>query len=77
MKPEEIEKALPMSVYIVLGNREYDTNAAIRKVEPYDYYKLNGYARTKKEKIALIFGSLIILTVFTSFIALIVMTVLF
>jgi|GEM_PF-4432076 len=77
MKLEEIEKTLPMSVYIVLGNREYDTNLGTRKIEPYDYYKLNSYARNKKERIALIFGSFIIFTAFASFITLIAMTLLF
>lgn len=76
MKLEEIKKGLPFSVYVFLENGHEDTNTPIRKIEPYNHYQTNGYARNRKEKFALAFGLLILFTVFTSFIALLFMTIL-
>ncbi|MFH6993735.1 hypothetical protein [Flavobacterium sp. FlaQc-48] len=76
MKSGEIKKELPMLVYIFPENREVQTSRTRRKIERYDYYKTNGYAGKRKERLALIFGSFILFTAFASFIALIVMTVL-
>lgn len=74
MQPKDFEKAFRVLLYYLLENKEIVDKFSLEKSKSYDYSQSKGNnAGSKKEKLKLFFGALIIFTVLTSFIALVVM----
>jgi hypothetical protein len=70
MYPKNLKESAPIMLSIILENKE--DNTSVRK---YNYY--NNYNReNKKQNLQLIFGSLIIFTLVSSFLALLVLVIL-
>ncbi|WP_394772644.1 hypothetical protein [Flavobacterium sp.] len=70
MYPKNLKESAPIMLSIILENKEDN-----RSEKKYDYY--NNYNReNKKQNLQLIFGSLIIFTLVSSFLALLVMVIL-
>lgn len=78
MQPKDFEKAFRVLFYYLLENKEIVDKFSLKKSKSYDYSQSKGNnAGSKKEKLKLFFGALIIFTVLTSFIALVVITTMF
>lgn len=76
MQPKDLEKSFRILRYIILENKETVGENTLQKSKIYDYTQSKGNnAENKKERLKLLFGSLIIFTVLTSFVTLLVMTI--
>ena len=76
MQPKDLEKAFRVLLYYILENKEIVDKFSLEKSKSYDYSKSKGNnAGSKKERLKLFFGALIIFTVLTSFVTLLVMTI--
>ena len=78
MQPKDLEKPFRISLYYILENKENVDKTTLQKSRSYDYSQsIGNNAGSKKERLKLFFGALIIFTVLTSFITLVVITTLF
>lgn len=78
MQPKDLEKAFRVLLYFILENKEIVDKFSLEKSKSYDYSQSKGNnAGSKKERLKLFFGALIIFTVLTSFITLVVITIIF
>ncbi|OMQ11269.1 hypothetical protein [[Flexibacter] sp. ATCC 35103] len=64
----------PIVLHITLENDEKEAKIPVRNYKRYDYYNTKNNPENKNESVKVFLGSLIVLTAFTSFIALLIMT---
>lgn len=78
MQPKDLEKPLRIVLYYIFESKENVDKITLQKSKSYDYSQSKGNnAGSKKERLKLFFGALVIFTVVTSFITLLVLTVVF
>lgn len=76
MNEEYFKKSLSMLISVISEIKDEHQGKPARRFESYNYYKTRSiYPGNKKERLSLIFGLSVIFMLFTSFIALVFITV--